>query len=57
MNMQIGQTEQIKILELSLEEMEKISGGETLNELIQGTIILVKCIVATGGFHIATTLN
>jgi hypothetical protein len=40
--------------ELTFEEMEKISGGETLNEFIQGEIILIKCILATGGLHPAT---
>jgi hypothetical protein len=53
----IVQTEKSNVRELSLEEMEQVSGGETLNEFIQGTIILIKCVLATGGLHIATTLN
>jgi hypothetical protein len=45
---------EINIPELSFEEMEKVSGGETLNEFIQGEIILIKCVLATGGLHPAT---
>jgi hypothetical protein len=48
------QQERVKILELSLEEMEKVSGGQTFNEFLQGEIILLKCIASPGGCRIYT---
>jgi bacteriocin-like protein len=38
----------MEIDELSHEEMEQVSGGVTFNEILWGTIIMLKCGLAGG---------
>jgi hypothetical protein len=46
------QTEKSDVRELSLEEMEQVGGGVTFNEILWGTIIMLKCGLA-GGLEIS----
>lgn len=58
--MQTRRTERPAIVELSVEEMEKISGGrppQTVAEWAMGEAILIKITLATGGLRPATQLN
>lgn len=58
--MQSRRTERPAIVELSVEEMEKISGGrppQTVAEWAMGEAILIKITLATGGLRPATQLN
>jgi hypothetical protein len=48
----MAQSEKSNVRELSLEEMEKVSGGVTFNEIIWGIVIRLKCEMA-GGLQIS----